>query len=161
VSASRDQTLRLWDLESGKTIRMFEGHSGAVNAVAVTLDGRLAVSASDDQTLRLWDLESGQTLRTLQGHTKFVSAVAVTLDGRRAVSASWHTLQLWDLESGEKIATFTGEDGMRSCAVTSDGRTIISNDASGRVHLLRLVEADTNQASNRRYKDPAPAPQGV
>ena len=81
-----DQTLRLWDLESGQTLRTLEGHTDWVRAVAVTPDGRRAVSASGDQTLRLWDLESGQTIRTLEGHTDWVSAVAVTPDGRRAVS---------------------------------------------------------------------------
>jgi WD40 repeat protein len=69
VSGSEDQTLRVWDLESGQTLRTLQGHKDVVSAVAVTPDGRRAVSGSDDATLRLWDLESGQTLRTLQGHT--------------------------------------------------------------------------------------------
>ena len=44
VSASRDQTLRLWDLESGQTLRTLEGHTTRV--VAVTPDGRRAVTAA-------------------------------------------------------------------------------------------------------------------
>ena len=47
-----------------------------------------------------------------------------------------------DLEGGEEIAAFIGENAMYSCAVTPDGRTIVARDASGRVHFLRLVEAD-------------------
>src|SRR5438132_5243274 len=70
VSASLD--LRLWDLESGQTIRTLEGHTGIVSAVAVTPDGCRAVSASGDRTLRLWDLSNGQALRTLEGHTDTV-----------------------------------------------------------------------------------------
>src|SRR4029077_5274143 len=69
VSASHDRTLRLWDLESGKTIRTLESHPVGFHAVAVTPEGGRAVSGSLDCTLRLWDLESGQTIRTLQGHT--------------------------------------------------------------------------------------------
>jgi WD40 repeat protein len=112
----------------------------------VTPDGRRAVSASDDQTLRLWDLETGQTIRRLEGHTGWVRAVAVMPDGRRAVSASYDgTLRLWDLESGKQIATFTGESAMPSCAVTSDGRAIVAGESLGRVHFLRLVEADTTK----------------
>jgi WD40 repeat protein len=68
VSASYDGTLRLWDLESGQTIRRLEGHTGVASAVAVTPDGRRAVSASGDNTQRVWDLESGQTLLVLKGH---------------------------------------------------------------------------------------------
>jgi WD40 repeat protein len=153
VSASGDRTLRLWDLESGQRIRTLEGHTGSVNAVAVTLDGWRAVSASSDRTLRLWDLESGQTLHAVQGHTGQVWAVAVTPDGRRAVSASEdQTLRLWDLESAKEIAAFTGESGMRSCAFTPDGCTIVAGDESGQVHFLQLVEADPTKPAPKDTK---------
>jgi WD40 repeat protein len=143
VSGSSDKTLRVWDLESGQTLRTLEGHTDTVWRVAVTPDGRRAVSASADKTLRLWDLESGRMIRTLEGHTDSVIAVAVMAAGRRAVSASDdQTLRLWDLESGKEIATFTGESDMDSCAVAPDGRTIVAGESSGRVHFLRLVEAD-------------------
>ena len=74
LSASGDKTLRIWDLESGESLRTLEGHTDPVNAVAVTSDGRRALSASEDKTLRIWDLESGESLRTLEGHTGWVTA---------------------------------------------------------------------------------------
>jgi WD40 repeat protein len=147
ISASDDRALRLWDLATGQTLRTLVGHTDTVLAVAVTPDGRRAVSASVDKKLRLWDLGTSQTLRTLEGHTDRVNAVAVTPDGRRAVSASGdRTLRLWDLESRKEIASFTGEDYMHSCAVTSDGRTVIGRDRSGRLHFLRIVEADETKS---------------
>jgi WD40 repeat protein len=126
VSASSDQTLRLWDLESGQTLRTLEGHADRVYAVAVTPDGRRAVSASGDRTLRLWDLETGKTLRTLEGHTDQVCTVALTPDGRLAVSGSVdQTLRLWDLETGQTIRTLEGHtDSVYAVAVTPDGRAV-------------------------------------
>jgi WD40 repeat protein len=113
------------------------------HAVTVTPDGRRAVSGERDGTLRLWDLEDGQTLCALEGHTGLVSAVAMAPDGRCVASGSRDgTLRLWDLESGKARATFTGESGISSCAFTADGQTIIAGEESGRVHFLRLVEAD-------------------
>ena len=86
VSASGDNTLKVWDLETGGTLRTPEGHYDCVTCVAVTANGQRAVSASWDKTLKKWDLDSGQTLRTLEGHSAGVYGVAVTPDGRRAVS---------------------------------------------------------------------------
>ncbi|MBZ0283876.1 MAG: TIR domain-containing protein, partial [Anaerolineae bacterium] len=80
LSASYDQTLRLWNLKTGESLRVFEGHTDSVNAVAVLGDGR-ALSASGDNTLRLWDVESGESLRVFEGHTDGVTAVAVLGDG--------------------------------------------------------------------------------
>jgi WD40 repeat protein len=68
VSASEDQTLKVWDLASGRAVATLEGHALGVNACAVTPDGRRVVSASEDQTLKVWDLESGRAMATLEGH---------------------------------------------------------------------------------------------
>ena len=46
VSASRDKTLKVWDLDTGRALRTLEGHSDRVDGVAVTADGKRAVSAS-------------------------------------------------------------------------------------------------------------------
>jgi WD40 repeat protein len=64
VSASEDQTLKVWDLDSGCELRTLEGHSDSVYSVAVTPDGRWAVSASYDRTLKVWDLDSSRTIAT-------------------------------------------------------------------------------------------------
>jgi hypothetical protein len=74
VSGSRDQTLKFWDLETGRELATLRGHSSSVTAVAVTADGRRAVSGSWDQTLKLWDLDTSQELATLGGHSDSVWA---------------------------------------------------------------------------------------
>jgi TIR domain-containing protein len=58
------------------------------------------------------------------------------------------------LENGKEIAAFTGESAMNSCAVAPDGRTIVAGDASGRVHFLRLVEADPTKPAIGETKIP-------
>ena len=109
VSASADNTLKVWDLETGRALRTLEGHSASVYGVAVTADGKRAVSASWDKTLKVWDLETGRALRTLEGHSAYVYGVAVTADGKRAVSASGdNTLKVWDLETGRALRTLEG-----------------------------------------------------
>jgi WD40 repeat protein len=109
-------------------VRTLVGHSGWVNAVAVSGDGRRAVSASADKTLKVWDVESGRELRTLEGHRDEVLGVAMSGDGRRAVSASIdHTLKVWDLETGRELCTLEGHTWrVNGVAVSGDGRRAIS-----------------------------------
>ena len=145
VSASRDNTLRLWDLDSGRSLQILEGHSGPVSDVVITPDGRRAVSASDDNTLRVWDLDSGRSLQILQGHSGRVFDVVITPDGRRAVSASWdHTLRVWDLDSGRSLQIFEGHwHSVHTVAITPDGCRAVSASWD---QTLRLWDLDSGRS---------------
>ena len=110
VSASRDHTLKVWDLDSGHALQTLAGHGDGVNAVAV-LDKRRVVSASGDHTLKVWDLDSGHALKTLVGHGGGINAVAVLDQGRVVSASNDRTLKMWDLDSGHAIQTFAGHGG--------------------------------------------------
>lgn len=99
VSASRDGTLRLWEVPSGKEIRQMK-HGGIVNDVAVSPDGTRALSAGfDDRSVRLWDLETGKELFRFEGHQTRVLGVAFSPDGKRAVSCDANCMvRVWRLK---------------------------------------------------------------
>jgi WD40 repeat protein len=58
LSAGKDKTVRVWDLESGEA-RVLLGNADEVHAVKTTPDGKSVVSASMDGAIRVWDLQSG------------------------------------------------------------------------------------------------------
>ena len=100
VSGASDRTARLWDLKSGKCLKVLEGHTDRINSVAFLPDPPRAVSGSGDGTIRLWDLETGRELQALTGHEGKVYAVAVTPDGHRLLSGGTdEKLRLWDLDA--------------------------------------------------------------
>jgi WD40 repeat protein len=57
VSAGRDQTLMVWDVEQGTCLTTLSGHQAPVTAVACAPDGRLCLSGAADGTVRLWYLD--------------------------------------------------------------------------------------------------------
>ncbi len=76
VSGSWDNTLKVWDLHTGKEISTLTGHNGSVNAVAIAPDGKTAVSASYDNTLKLWDLHTGKEISTFIGDSPIICCAA-------------------------------------------------------------------------------------
>ena len=88
ASASEDQTIKLWNVQTGKERATLEGHTKFVASVAYSPDGKTLASASNDKTIRLWEATNGQSLRTLQSHRDRVLSVAWSPDGKTLASAS-------------------------------------------------------------------------
>jgi len=145
VSGSGDNTVRVWDLETGECLKTLEGHTQGVNAVALTPDGRRAVSGSGylDKTVRVWDLETGECLKVLEGYTS-VLAVSITHDGRCAVSeSSDKTLRVWDLETGECLKTLEGHTReVSAVSITPEGRRAVSGSKD---KTLRVWDLETGE----------------
>jgi len=73
VSGSDDNSVRIWDAESGEQLRQLDGHGSSVWSVAFSLDGKRVVSGSSDNSVRIWDSESGEQLFDLENAIKSVS----------------------------------------------------------------------------------------
>jgi len=150
ISGSKDTTIKIWDTKSGEELWTLEGHAEEIWTVAVTPDGKHVISGSKDKTIKVWDIDNKDELQTLEGHAEWIQDVAVTPDGNHVISVSSDdTLKVWDIESGEVSVSFSGDSDLRSCAVSPNGAVIIAGDATGRVHFLRLmgVELDNAQPS--------------
>lgn len=133
VTGGKDALLRLWDVATGRQIRIFTGHTDAVRTAAFSPDGKLVVSSGEDGTLRLWDVADGHEIRKLEGHTDKVFCAVFCPDGAEVLSGSWdQTVRLWDVATGDLMKTFAGHTTwVRSVDVSPDGRWGLSggNDA--------------------------------
>ena len=104
LSGSEDNTLRLWQVDTGKELRSFNGHTGFVSAVAFSPDGRFALSGAWDDTVKLWDVATGQELRSIQRPYRLSRSGRVL--ARRPLCPLWRPgqkLKLWDIATGQEL----------------------------------------------------------
>ncbi|KAG1818444.1 quinon protein alcohol dehydrogenase-like superfamily [Suillus subaureus] len=106
MTCSRDGSLRVWNLKSGKQIGedWQDGDSGVWTLIALSLDGKEVVSRSLDGAVRLWDIDTGKVIAKWTGHTQPVKSVCWSRDGQQVVSRSEDgTAREWDVENRETI----------------------------------------------------------
>ena len=75
LSASGDETLRLWDLQGLCFIRSFVGHNCAVYNCAFSPDGLWALSGSLDGVIKLWQVSTGTEMYSLVEHKEAVMSI--------------------------------------------------------------------------------------
>jgi WD40 repeat protein len=141
LSASKDWTVKLWDLPTSRCLRSFEGHRDQVNAVAFSPDGAYALSGSTDKTLKLWGVSTGSCVSTFRGHSDAVNAVALSPDGNYAISGGAdRTLRLWDTTTGRCLRTVEAHrDQLMAVAFTADGTQVISGSQDATLKLWDLA----------------------
>jgi WD40 repeat protein len=127
VTASNDNTGRLWDGNTGTPLATLTGHNAQVVGAAYSPEGTRVATASLDRTARVWDANTGAQLAVLH-HTDAVESVAFSPDGRRIVTASGdRTARIWDAQTGAAIATLTGhENPVRTAAFSPDGKRVLT-----------------------------------
>ena len=140
VSASIDETLKLWDAATGAELRTLSGHTDGVWGCAFSPDGAFVVSASWDNTLKLWDAATGRELRTLSGHTGAVYGCAVSPDGAFVVSASGdNRLKVWDAATGGEILSVPLLGSLDCVALHPSQPLMACGDQRGSLYLLDLI----------------------
>ena len=89
-------TASLWDVESGKELITFKGHTKELNSVVFSPDGKRLATGSLDGNVKLWDVVTGQEVANLKVDQNFVTSVAFSPDGRTLVTGNMdNTVRLW------------------------------------------------------------------
>ncbi len=134
------QNPRVMSSSSGFSKNTLTGHSGAINSLAISPDGKTLVSGSGDSTIKIWNLGTGTLQNTLTGHTDAVYSVAISPDGKRLVSGSGdNTIKIWNLDTGTLQNTLTGHtDAVFSVAISPDGKRLVSGSRDTTIKIWNL-----------------------
>ncbi|WP_204139654.1 serine/threonine-protein kinase [Halomicronema sp. CCY15110] len=145
VSASADNTIRLWDLSTGEIVQTFTGHETFVNAIALSPDELTLYSGSADGALLAWQVNTAEPQATFAGHESPINVLARNPDGRLLVSGgSDGTIKIWDTNTQALVQTLIGHEGaVNTLIITNDGQRIITGSAD---RTIRVWELQTGEA---------------
>jgi WD40 repeat protein len=126
LSGGVDDSVRLWDLTTGKEMKVFKGHTKQVWSVAFLPENKI-ISGSWDATARIWDRIKGDQLKAIN-HPLDVNGVAISKDGKYLLTGcDDQTMRLWDLDKMQVIQRYQGHTGfVYAVAFSGCGRYVVS-----------------------------------
>jgi WD40 repeat protein len=132
AAGAGDGTVTLWEVETGRAVRVVRRSVAEVQSVALSADGAMIASASRDGTVTLWQAGSTRPLRSLVGHyDEEVRGLAFSPDGRTLATGSpTGGVRLWSAATGELVRTLDDRWPIARVLFSPDGRTLAS--AGGR-----------------------------
>lgn len=141
-----DDSLELWDINTGEIIWSATNPAGDPNSVVISPDGTLAIVGSELGVATLWDVQTGEFIDELVGHnpTLQVQGTAFSPDGRLAATASEDdTAIIWNVENREVLHRLEGHRGIVfSVSFSPDGRTLASTSFD---NTIILWDVETGQ----------------
>jgi WD40 repeat protein len=139
--------VELWDVQTGKLLRMFAGHEDGVGGKYVTTvcwdpTGKWFATGGADEYIRIWDAASGSVIRQLKGPKQrmggstvvdIVGALEVSADGTRVLSAGdGGSVQSWEVETGRLLRTYPEHRwNVFAAAFEVDKEWVVSGGANG------------------------------
>ncbi len=122
-----DKTITLWNVETGESIRVMTGHTGEVNDLAFSPDGKHLVSGG----ARAWEHdEDGSKYRSAK------ASVYMDIDGKIDyfyLGENGHRdtiAKIWEVATGECIMTLENQGWMNRIAFSGDGKRLVTSSAN-------------------------------
>lgn len=128
ASPSDDETVRIWDTETGECLAVIEEHRVGIWGAPWSPDGRMLASTGIGGIIRLWNTETWEMCNTLEAHKSVVTSLAWSPDGKKLVSGDFNgKITLWNVETRKAIRELIGHKGIVTVVKWGfDKQTLIS-----------------------------------
>ncbi|MDM8515523.1 protein kinase [Desulfobacterales bacterium HSG16] len=142
ASGSWDNTIRLWNMKTGRLVNTLKWHMSHVESVAFSPDGRFMASGSRDNTIIIWNAKSFRLLKILKGHEDSVNSVSFVKDEEIIVSGSEdNTIRFWKINSGKLLKKLSDhKTGVSAVAFSRHGQYFAAGSPDGSIRFLNLRE---------------------
>src|SRR5262249_36189071 len=125
-SVGMDNTLRLWDTATGKSLHTLSPNFATyIHELAFSQDARLLAGPELGGAVHLWDVTTGKPLRRIDACN--TGALTFAPDGKTLATSEGSGIHLWDVRTGKECLTWPGHRwGVQSLAFAADSKSLIS-----------------------------------
>lgn len=136
--SAHDDSIRLWEVSSQKPIgQPLTGHTGDIESLAFSPDGKTLASGGADKTVRLWNVVSQRPLG--QPHPGTAEDLVFSSDGNTVASGSYDkTIQLWEVSSGQFLGQLLTHHG-GPVTFSPDGKLFASGGNDKTIQLWDIT----------------------
>ena len=137
VSGAADKFVKLFEVETGKLVRSYEGHTNHVLAVSIKADGSSLASGGADNAIKIWNLETGEQRRTINNFQKQVTALDyIGVSDNLVGCGGDKTVRLFTASNGNNFRTFGGmPDFVYDAVATPDQGLVIAGGEDGVIRV--------------------------
>ncbi len=137
LTGAADRFAKIFDVQSGRQLRSFEGHTHHVLDVSWKADGSSFVSAGGDNVIKYWNVATGDQIQAIGGYAKQVTSIQFPGTGSEIVCCSGDTsVRMHTLPDGGTLRAFAGgADYMVSVAAARDLSIVVAGGEDG---VLRI-----------------------
>jgi WD40 repeat protein len=148
ISSSENQTVKFWDLETGKEINTFLKLDRQIKTIAISPDGETLITSDEifhqinsqyrtDSSIKIWDIHTGNLLTEINPGYE-MGKLVISSDSKILMTCSrWgEFLKIWDLNTGEHLTTLgkdSQENWVSNVAIASDELIVTQNSRSIKV----------------------------
>ncbi len=152
-SSSRDQTIRVWDLENFKEVADLTGHQEDVLHLAIDKSGQQLASASYDGTARLWDVKSLKQIASFEIPKRWVTAVEFSNDSKLLFTGSTDFMvRAFNIRSKKEIWKIATGSDVSDLLSLPDAKTLLASTSS---HGIKFYDYTNDVVTTKRVAVPA------
>ena len=149
ASGSEDETVLLWNTESGTKQATLRGHEEVVTTVTFSVDGKTVASGDANKIIKVWDVKTERERTTLRGHKNTINALTFAPEGTSPYSgclasgSADGTIRFWNPNNGQELAIFTAghTEWVKAVAFSENDTTLASAAFNGTVEVWNLKTA--------------------
>lgn len=140
ASGSRDNTVKLWNLQTGSLISTLTGHTNDVMDVKQLYSGYVA-SGSLDAKVRIWSPANGSTIRTLS-HVYAIYSLCVLPNGN-LLAGTYNQIYVWNADTGVQISSIGSGTNAYACSIRYLYNNMIAVGYSTYIRILNITSGTT------------------